>query len=398
MKKLALLLTLFSFAAQAGTNPVIWGPGNKATVIPPILVVGSIQTGGSSGGSSAPATSTWTSPTTVTGTVSNGAGGTAVTGVGTKFLTEFHPGDTITINAETQTIASIASDTAMTTSAWTGANSGATATRSAVANFFIYPNGNLQSGGSRTNAVNLLNSGNAFYLVATASSGASTSVPSASYFGVGYTGANTGSSNPPVLTLVRSRGTEASPVAVGSGDQLGLINFRGYDGSSLGSTSGRITTTSTEAFSGSAHGTKISFQVTPNTTTTLTTAFTIDQDLSGTFAGAIKFSNILMSPTAPTVSSGFGTSPSIASNNGTAAFTVNVGTGGSATNGVIGLPTATTGWNCFCADITTQSSTVFSCKQTGSSTTTATIGNFNTSGAAAAWVASDIVRVSCFAY
>lgn len=107
--------------------------------------------------------------------------------------------------------------------------------------------------------------------------------------------------------------------------------------------------------------------------------------------------NLLISGAAPTISSGFGTSPSISANNGTAAFRVNVGTGGAATTGVVGLPTATTGWNCTCTDITTASTTVFLCKQTASSTTTATIGNFNTAGAAAAWVASDIVAMSCFA-
>jgi hypothetical protein len=113
----------------------------------------------------------------------------------------------------------------------------------------------------------------------------------------------------------------------------------------------------------------------------------------------LQIGNILLIGGAtPTISSGFGTSPSIANNNGTAAFTINVGTGGTATSGVIGLPTATTGWNCQATDITTNSATVFITKQTASTTTTATIGNFNTSAAAAAWAASDILRVSCFAF
>lgn len=103
-------------------------------------------------------------------------------------------------------------------------------------------------------------------------------------------------------------------------------------------------------------------------------------------------SKLAIQNTAPTISSGFGTSPSIASSNGTAAFTVNVGTGGVATSGVIGLPTATNGWVCRCDDITTASATVFLTKQTASATTTCTVGNFNTAGAAAAWVASDILH------
>lgn len=111
------------------------------------------------------------------------------------------------------------------------------------------------------------------------------------------------------------------------------------------------------------------------------------------YGGAVTFAG-----STPTVSSGFGTSPSITAGKATA-FRVNVGTGGSATSGVIALgTTATTGWNCTCTDITTATDTVYLCKQTANSTTTVTIGNFNTSGVAAAWVASDIVAVSCVGF
>jgi len=107
----------------------------------------------------------------------------------------------------------------------------------------------------------------------------------------------------------------------------------------------------------------------------------------------------LISPTAPTISSGFGKAPAVFNANGTAAFTINVGTGGTANSGVIGLLTATHGWACTCTDITTNSSTVFACKQIGAgTTTTAPIGEFTASGAAHAWEASDILAVSCFAY
>lgn len=109
----------------------------------------------------------------------------------------------------------------------------------------------------------------------------------------------------------------------------------------------------------------------------------------------LLFTNLADSATAPTISSGFGTSPSVPTNNGTVAFTINVGTGGTATNGVIGLPTATNGWVCWGADLTTQSTTVFFLKQIASSTTTATIANYNTAGAQAAWAASDMLSVSC---
>jgi hypothetical protein len=132
---------------------------------------------------------------------------------------------------------------------------------------------------------------------------------------------------------------------------------------------------------------------TPPATNTCTGIF---RSASGIFS-EIRTPNLLVSATAPSISSGFGTSPSIPTNNGIAAFTVKVGTGGTASSGVIGLPTAATGWNCFATDITTTSATVFMTKQTASTTTSATFGNFNTSGAVAAWADSDILSVSCFA-
>lgn len=102
--------------------------------------------------------------------------------------------------------------------------------------------------------------------------------------------------------------------------------------------------------------------------------------------------------TAPTISSGFGTTPSIVAHNGTAVFRLNVGTGGSASSGVIGLPTSATGWACHAENITTNNATQFVTKQTATSTTTATIGNYDAAGSAAAWAASDNLLVQCKAY
>lgn len=111
----------------------------------------------------------------------------------------------------------------------------------------------------------------------------------------------------------------------------------------------------------------------------------------------LRPNNVLsIAGTAPTISSGFGTTPSVSANNGTIAFRINVGTGGTASSGVIGLPTATTGWNCNVDDITTPASYVTD--QTASTTTTATVQNYSrTTGLATAWTASDILAVSCFA-
>ncbi len=107
---------------------------------------------------------------------------------------------------------------------------------------------------------------------------------------------------------------------------------------------------------------------------------------------------VRLASSTPTISSGFGTSPSVTAGVATG-FRVNVGTGGVATTGVIALgTTATTGWNCFCSDITTTTATVDVCKMTASSTTTVTLGNFTSGGIAGAWVASDILAVNCVAY
>lgn len=102
--------------------------------------------------------------------------------------------------------------------------------------------------------------------------------------------------------------------------------------------------------------------------------------------GATGF--MLLSATAPTISSGFGTSPSIVSSAGSATFRVNVGTGGAATSGVIGMPAASTGWNCTVQDMTNNTAT----RQTASTTTSVTFT------AAAAWAASDVLLATCFAY
>lgn len=122
--------------------------------------------------------------------------------------------------------------------------------------------------------------------------------------------------------------------------------------------------------------------------------------LNATQSGATLYltSVPVLAATTPTISSGFGTSPSVTAGKAYA-FRVNVGTGGTASSGVVAVgATATTGWNCTCTDVTTASATVFLCKQTANTTTTVTVGNFDAAGAAAAWTASDILAVSCVGF
>lgn len=98
--------------------------------------------------------------------------------------------------------------------------------------------------------------------------------------------------------------------------------------------------------------------------------------------------------TAPTISSGFGASASIAANNGTIAFTVNVGTGGTASTGVIGLTACTTGWVCHCDDLAAAVG-LTETRQSASTTTSCTVANVNTAtGVAAAWGVSEVLYCS----
>ncbi len=217
-----------------------------------------------------------TSPTSVTGTNTNSASGTSVAGTGTKYLTEFHVGDTITMNAETRTLATLTSDIALTTDTWTGANTGATATRPATADFYIYPNGNFQSGGTRTTVTNFGQLGGA--VVATASGTGSTTVPTASIGILGYTGSASNATGTVQLNLIRAHGTESSMSALASGDRIGGIIWRGATTSALFGIGARMDATATEAWASGSQGTKILFQTVPNTTTTATTVMTLGQD------------------------------------------------------------------------------------------------------------------------
>jgi len=108
---------------------------------------------------------------------------------------------------------------------------------------------------------------------------------------------------------------------------------------------------------------------------------------------------IIMSATTPTIAAAGcgGAAASILANNGTAAFKIGVGTTpGSACT--VTLPAATTGWNCSASDITTQTTAVSMQRQTGAeSTTSVTITNFSDLTVATAFVANDVLKVTCFA-
>ena len=109
----------------------------------------------------------------------------------------------------------------------------------------------------------------------------------------------------------------------------------------------------------------------------------------------------LFTANAPTVSSGFGTSPTIAGI--TTAFTINIGTGGSASSGVLtmGAFAAANGWICDVKNLTALAANRANqwTVQTATTTTTVTVQNQTIStGAALVWTASDILQMACIGY
>jgi hypothetical protein len=103
------------------------------------------------------------------------------------------------------------------------------------------------------------------------------------------------------------------------------------------------------------------------------------------------------SSTAPSALSACGgaTAPSFAWTNGTAAFEIITGGSTPVATCTWTMPAATNKWVCDITDITTQTANVFVQKMSASSTTSVTMTNYNTAGAATAVVASDHLLVKC---
>jgi len=115
------------------------------------------------------------------------------------------------------------------------------------------------------------------------------------------------------------------------------------------------------------------------------------------YGGLALNNNLLFSSTAPTIASGFGTSPSITFNNGTAAFYVDVGSGGTAFGGDINMNVAAPHyWSCAVTidndDLGTGKQTIF----TSISAQILTFKNVTIStGSVAPWIANDVFLVNC---
>jgi len=160
-------------------------------------------------------------------------------------------------------------------------------------------------------------------------------------------------------------------------------------------------TTSSTAFSGPLTG-----NVTGNVSGTAATvtgaaqsAITSVGTLTGLSSSSYKdgAGNLIISSTAPTIASGFGTSPSILANN-TAAFKVTVGSGGTANMGTLTMPAATNGWACTAQDIS-QANFGYMTKQYATSTTSVSVQNNNqATSSLVAWGAGDVLLFQCAAF
>ena len=115
--------------------------------------------------------------------------------------------------------------------------------------------------------------------------------------------------------------------------------------------------------------------------------------------GGIAFTAKAISGTAPTLASGGCTTPTAVTSNGTAAFSVGVGTSCSGSQPLVfTLPAATTGWRCE-AQNSSNAATSAPAQSSAVSTTSVTITNYGrTTGLAAAWTDADVVVVSCLGY
>ena len=100
----------------------------------------------------------------------------------------------------------------------------------------------------------------------------------------------------------------------------------------------------------------------------------------------------------PSLASGFGTGASVIANNGFRSFQIKIGTDGTASSGIVGLPLAVNGWICMASDLTTHSATVAQTMQTASTTTSATLANYTTGGSDGPWAAGDVLNVACQPY
>src|SRR5574343_444356 len=140
-------------------------------------------------------------------------------------------------------------------------------------------------------------------------------------------------SNPAYLYLSKYRGTQSSPTAVATNDNIAEIRARGYDGDSI-ETTAQIYAVATENYTNSNRGSKWIFTTTPTGTTLTGTALAIENDRTINMYGPSLFQNYTGDWTIGTVARASGTGYSL---------TISAGNSGDADGGNLNLAGGTPG-------------------------------------------------------
>jgi hypothetical protein len=94
-----------------------------------------------------------------------------------------------------------------------------------------------------------------------------------------------------LFTARSCSGTPDSPGAVTANQALFTVSSQGYDGSAY-SNAGTFGFRSTDAWTGTDHGSQFTLALVQSGTTTLTTVLTIDGEQLATFTGPVALPNI----------------------------------------------------------------------------------------------------------
>jgi len=134
-----------------------------------------------------------------------------------------------------------------------------------------------------------------------------------------------------------------------------------------------------------------------NGTSTLSFSHTGTSGAASAQFPEFSLANPLMSSTNPSIGSGFSSgTPKIVAN-GTAAFSITIGSGpGHA--GTINFPPAAHGWICQAQDLTTHSTAVAQTIQTVSTRSSCTLTQFSAAMTPSNWLANDVLLVHAYAY
>lgn len=109
---------------------------------------------------------------------------------------------------------------------------------------------------------------------------------------------------------------------------------------------------------------------------------------------------MLCNSTPPTIASGFGASAVVAASNGSCTFQVNVGATSVTSTGVLTMPSAKTGWNCFPLPVSSALPQTSATMVTiSTSVSSVTVSNFtDDTGAALNWGNNEVIAFTCSGY